>query len=419
MLLRRITQHVKDQNWFAVALDFLIVVAGILIAMQITNWNETRQDKAALKSYLTSMSNNIRSDIAALETLETNKIDLIARAQILTWTPPRNGIIDRTRLSLASETIGRLSDFEYFQSDRSGFDLLKGTGLLSYLQGQDVETMIYDYDRLAEEIARKEQDYNEILKGHVNDFSRQQFETLDYLMYPDLIATDEELLASQPRLRKIMQHPTTTRMYAHVFERAPELIVRYENLAILGAEINRIIESDFGYQQNSLRPSVEGVFEIDGTQGYPTIVRDGVSLGRFFEIGQASSSSDKIGVTYGIGELNLDVPTADWAVFYFQNRPNYLNERPARDFSAFSSMKITLRAGIEGRRVMVAMKDSTDPDDGSESRISFVLSDQWQTFEIPLSDFETTDLEDVFLPISFVFEGAAQNISIRDVSFVK
>ena len=30
MLLRRITQHVKDQNWFAVAVDFVIVVIGVL-----------------------------------------------------------------------------------------------------------------------------------------------------------------------------------------------------------------------------------------------------------------------------------------------------------------------------------------------------------------------------------------------------
>ena len=45
MLLRRITQHVKDQNWFAVALDFFIVVAGILIAFQITYWNEGRQER--------------------------------------------------------------------------------------------------------------------------------------------------------------------------------------------------------------------------------------------------------------------------------------------------------------------------------------------------------------------------------------
>lgn len=44
MLLRRVKQHVKDQNWFAVALDFAMVVAGILIAFQITDWAAARQD---------------------------------------------------------------------------------------------------------------------------------------------------------------------------------------------------------------------------------------------------------------------------------------------------------------------------------------------------------------------------------------
>ncbi len=48
MILRRLSMHVKDQNWFAVALDFLIVVAGILIAFQITDWNERQQEKANL-----------------------------------------------------------------------------------------------------------------------------------------------------------------------------------------------------------------------------------------------------------------------------------------------------------------------------------------------------------------------------------
>ncbi|MEM5518717.1 hypothetical protein WNY37_17295 [Henriciella sp. AS95] len=48
MLLRRLSKNVKDQNWFAVVLDFLIVVAGILIAFQITSWNEQRQARAEL-----------------------------------------------------------------------------------------------------------------------------------------------------------------------------------------------------------------------------------------------------------------------------------------------------------------------------------------------------------------------------------
>ncbi|MEO0368373.1 MAG: hypothetical protein AAF197_06245 [Pseudomonadota bacterium] len=43
MLLRRITQHLKAQNWFAVFLDFLIVVVGVFIGIQVANWNEERQ----------------------------------------------------------------------------------------------------------------------------------------------------------------------------------------------------------------------------------------------------------------------------------------------------------------------------------------------------------------------------------------
>jgi hypothetical protein len=43
MLLRRVIGHVKAQNWTAVALDFVIVVVGILIAFQITEWNDARK----------------------------------------------------------------------------------------------------------------------------------------------------------------------------------------------------------------------------------------------------------------------------------------------------------------------------------------------------------------------------------------
>ena len=42
MILRRVIHHFRKQEWAAIALDFLIVVAGILLAFQITEWNELR-----------------------------------------------------------------------------------------------------------------------------------------------------------------------------------------------------------------------------------------------------------------------------------------------------------------------------------------------------------------------------------------
>ncbi|MEO1242104.1 MAG: hypothetical protein AAFX54_09355 [Pseudomonadota bacterium] len=46
MLLRRITEHVKAQNWTAVALDFVIVVVGVFIGIQVSNWNDVRVENA-------------------------------------------------------------------------------------------------------------------------------------------------------------------------------------------------------------------------------------------------------------------------------------------------------------------------------------------------------------------------------------
>ncbi len=46
MILRRITKHVKDQNWFAVFLDFIIVVVGVVIGIQVANWSDNRAARA-------------------------------------------------------------------------------------------------------------------------------------------------------------------------------------------------------------------------------------------------------------------------------------------------------------------------------------------------------------------------------------
>lgn len=46
MILRRITEHVRTQNWFAVGIDFLIVIVGVFIGIQVSNWNDARAEKA-------------------------------------------------------------------------------------------------------------------------------------------------------------------------------------------------------------------------------------------------------------------------------------------------------------------------------------------------------------------------------------
>jgi hypothetical protein len=52
MILRSVMRHVRDQNWFAVGIDFLIVVVGVFIGIQVANWNDEQGRLAQEQSYL-------------------------------------------------------------------------------------------------------------------------------------------------------------------------------------------------------------------------------------------------------------------------------------------------------------------------------------------------------------------------------
>lgn len=84
MLLRRITEHVKEQNWFAVALDFFIVVAGILIAFQINAWSDRQAIQRATNASLTMLLTDLNLDLERLDVVaETQQIRVDAFGRVL------------------------------------------------------------------------------------------------------------------------------------------------------------------------------------------------------------------------------------------------------------------------------------------------------------------------------------------------
>ena len=66
MLLRRITDHVRAQNWTAIAIDFVIVVVGVFIGIQVSNWNEDRQTASRTQNYYSRLIEDLDSERRAL-----------------------------------------------------------------------------------------------------------------------------------------------------------------------------------------------------------------------------------------------------------------------------------------------------------------------------------------------------------------
>jgi hypothetical protein len=59
--------------------EIILVVIGILIALQINNWNQNNVDQKAVKGYLTSISRNIQSDLDNVKALRDRRQLLSSR----------------------------------------------------------------------------------------------------------------------------------------------------------------------------------------------------------------------------------------------------------------------------------------------------------------------------------------------------
>lgn len=416
MLFRRISQHIKDQNWTAVGLDSLIVIVGVFLGLQAQDWNQSRQENTALQSYLSSMSRNIEFDLDRLKSLQEKRSNVLNSTNYLISNAYVTEFIDRPAVQIASDAYKNLSDNESFNADQTAFDTFKQSGLLRNIQGQDLEDLIFRYYNLAEEVASQEAVYNQALNDYLSKLSNEGFEAMGYVMYP-LYMSDEQLIEQQSQIRTIFEHPSTISLYSHAFLHTSELIIRYENLTRLGEEIVHVIRNGSRSMDISTPDVLDALYRIDGDKGYPKIIPNGVVMNRFYEAGFEDANSEGFTLSYGLTEISLKAPNSDWAVFYLRHRSNAFADRPSKDFSGFKSITLTLKGAIGGEEVFVSMKDGTDADDGLESKYALTVSQDWETYTIPLSVFETADLTDIFVPVQLIFYGGGDGISVRDIEF--
>jgi len=67
MILARITKAIREQNWFAVVLEFIIVIAGVVIGFQVTEWRGERADRESERTYLARLHRDMVQSTCALQ----------------------------------------------------------------------------------------------------------------------------------------------------------------------------------------------------------------------------------------------------------------------------------------------------------------------------------------------------------------
>lgn len=168
MLLRRLTQHLEDQNWFAVGLDFVIVVVGVFIGIQVANWNDIRHDKAGLAASLERLDEEVAQNIDMIEkvliTFEESREDLDMGRDALNdcaFSPDAQAALERSLFGFVEDV---QPNFVTFALDQ----------LARHDRYQDILSTQFQDDfrlyagRLKEENEQLTSHYNNMWSHHVN-----------------------------------------------------------------------------------------------------------------------------------------------------------------------------------------------------------------------------------------------------------
>src|SRR3954447_4121727 len=61
MILRRLTENLRAQNWTAITIEFVIVVIGVFVGTQVSNWNQQRLERRATNKMLDQLRPEIQN----------------------------------------------------------------------------------------------------------------------------------------------------------------------------------------------------------------------------------------------------------------------------------------------------------------------------------------------------------------------
>ena len=62
MILRRLSQSLKDQNWMAIAIEFVLLVLGVFLGIQVSNWNSERENRQKAAVFTERLKDDLRAE---------------------------------------------------------------------------------------------------------------------------------------------------------------------------------------------------------------------------------------------------------------------------------------------------------------------------------------------------------------------
>jgi len=214
MILRRIIAHFRKQEWTAIFLDFVIVVVGVFIGIQVSNWNAARGDRAQEELYLGYLADDLQNDIDEIEyviSLAERRMSALAAVITLAAGEPMPTVRATPRGDAPIRTVPpyeekgppsvvmAMSLLVTFDSADLAYNSLVSTGGIRLLRNQRLARRLQEYDAAVRDLQRIESRltvYRDELTGALQRAGVAWIDPLSVDDVADVVRDNPELLAA-------------------------------------------------------------------------------------------------------------------------------------------------------------------------------------------------------------------------------
>ena len=169
MILRRVIQHVRKQEWTAIWIDLVIVVVGVFIGIQVSNWNAEREINKKAKVFTERLKVDLRGEAWGYEYLILYNKDILANADRVLAVMDGDAEMTDEQYVISAY---RASQYKYNVRQRATYDEMISTGSIDLISDQSLrKTAVEIYTtRLFDEISNDGQksEYREIFRRAVS-----------------------------------------------------------------------------------------------------------------------------------------------------------------------------------------------------------------------------------------------------------
>lgn len=143
-MLKRIALFVRNHDWFAVVVEVLVVVIGLLLAFQLEGWRAQLEERNQERLYVDRLIDDLNADIPGIEfaiALQSMRLDLIELLMKVATEPEAASAEPAMFLGAVDQAA-----YTYTPALTSHtFENLRATGDLRLIRSDEVKDVLFDY----------------------------------------------------------------------------------------------------------------------------------------------------------------------------------------------------------------------------------------------------------------------------------